>query len=240
MANKILFPIRWNDLPDPRPATAEGATAVVELHEAEWRKVVQKHFTNSKEPWGETLGQTVLSDVVAGDAADAMRTALEVIHNQCAATLRRPLVILYSCLGLRISGQGHRWLLILPCGALAIVWAEKLSNRLKTCYFTGAVAVKPREKRWRHALRQQVQEYATFDDQARVYRNPAGNERREVSVVGGTCELRYAIRFNAADAWGFASSETGAEWRSPKWDWSTVGRDSSSRPVQTAVNPEDA
>ena len=219
MSNDISFPVCWSDFPDPQPAAAEGAAAVIEVHKAEWRKVVQKHFANAKEPWGETLGQTVLNAVVASDAAGAVRTALEVIRNQCAATMQRPLVILYSCLGPQISGQGHRWLLLLPCGALGIVWVKKSKNYLKTCYFTGAVSVKPKRKRWRHALQQQIQEYAYYDEQTGVYRYPAANHRREVAVMGSTCELRYDIHFNAADAWGFTSNTPGSEWSLPRWDW---------------------
>lgn len=219
MAIEPLFPHRWNDLPDPRPTAVEGAMTLVEIHEPEWRKIVQKHFASSKEPWIDTLGRALLDAVGSNDAGEAAKAALDVIRHQIAASMRRPLVILYACLGPQIRGQCRRWLLLLPCGALTVVWSELATNRLKTCYFTGSVAVKLKERRWWYALRQQVQEYATFDEQADVYRYPATNDRREVSVVGATSELRYAVQFNAADAWGFASNEPGAVWDAPNWDW---------------------
>lgn len=239
MVNESLFPHRWNGLAEPRPTAVEGATTVVDVHEPEWRKIVQKHFASSKEPWDDIFNRALLNAVISNNGGDSTQAALELIRCQIAASMRRPLVILYACLGPRIRGQGRRWILVLPCGALAVVWQESATNRLKTCYFTGAVAVKPRGKRWRHALRQQVQEYATFDEQAGVYRYPAANDRREISVVSGTSELRYAIQFNAADAWGFASNEPKAEWRFPNWNWPQSENGSGSEASQAAVNPED-
>jgi len=240
MANESVFPHQWNNLPDPRPTAVEGAMTAVKVHEPDWRKIVQKHFASSREPWIDTLGRALLDVVGPHDAGEATKAAIEVIRRQIAASMRRPLVILYACLGPRIRGQGRRWLLVLPCGALTVVWAETAANRLKTCYFTGAVAVQPKGKRWRHALRQQVQEYAAFDEQAGVYRYPAANDRREVSVVGATSELRYAVHFNAPDAWGFTSNDSGAEWRLPNWNWLQSENSSGNRADQAVVTPQDA
>lgn len=218
MANESLFPQRWNDLPDPRPTAGASATAVIEVGEREWRKIVQKHFANPKEPWSEIF-TSVSWPWDSPEMIQAVTTALVAVREECLSTLRKPMVLLYSCVGRQIRGQGHRWLLVLPCGALTVVWAENMTNRLKTCYFTGATDVKPKGKRWRHALRQQVQEYATFDEHAGIYHYPAADDRREVSVVGATSELRYDIQFNAAETWGFASNEPGAQWNWPNWNW---------------------
>lgn len=222
MTNNSPFPVTWHNLPDPRPSGAEGATTVVEVRKADWRKVVQKHFASSKEPWGDTLGEDIRQALLQGSNSEATRRALELLRRQCDATMTRPLVILYSCIRAGHRGQGHRWLLLLPCGAVGVVWVEKPKNYLKTCYFTGAVGVKPKRGRWRHALRQQVQEYANYDEQTRKYCYPAKNDRREVSVVGATNEIRYAIQFNAADAWGFSSNTPGSPWSPPRWNWESV------------------
>lgn len=219
MASKVLFPCRWEEMPDPRSPDGAGSTTVIEVGEPEWRKIIQKHFGNSKEPWAAAIARIALNHSSSEDENAAVTAALAAVQNECVSTLRKPLVIFYSCIGPQIQGQGHRWLLVLPSGALTVVWCEKEVHRLKTCYFTGAVAVKPRETRWWHALRQQVQEYAVLDEQSSRFRHPEPSDRREVGVVGGTSEMRYAIHFVAAAAWGFSSSEPGAGWRSPIWNW---------------------
>ncbi len=214
MTSDTLFPYRWQDLPDPRPMAARDATTVIEVREPEWRKIVQKHLGSTKEPWSDVLNKAVLDAVISNGTREAIQTALQAIHNEIATSLHRPLVILYSCIGSRVRGIGQRWMLVLPCGALAIIWAEKTTNRLKTCYFRGGLDVKPNMRRWRHVVRQLVQEHLPFDEG--TYRYPALNHRREVPTES---EMRYAFRFVAADAWGFASNEPGAVWRLPIWNW---------------------
>lgn len=225
MTNSIAFPHCWTDMPNPRiEGPSSSAAVAIELHETDWRKIVSKHFASSKEPWGEVLSSKVV-DALAGRSptaiqdCNATRTALAAIHDQIGVCLQRPLVILYSCIGEQVRGQGHRWLLILPCGAIAVAWTETLKNRLKTCYFTGSAAVKPKGDRWKHALRQHVQEYATFDEVSRTFVYPSMKDRREVSNVGTAAELRYATQFSTPEAWGFESNIAGSPWRRPSWEW---------------------
>ncbi len=192
MAGKVPFPCRWEEMPNPHSRDGAGSTTIIEVGEPEWRKIVQKHFANSKEPWAAAIAQIAMKNSSSEDENAAVAAALDAVRDECVSTLRKPLIILYSCVGRQIRGQGHRWVFVLPSGALAVVWREKEVHRLKTCYFTGAVAVKPRETRWRHALRQQVQEYAVLDEQSNRFRYPRPNDRREVNVVQGhpRCDMR--------------------------------------------------
>ena len=229
MGDNPLFPCRWDEMPDPRAKDAPiGISTMVELHEADWRKVAGKHFANSKEPWGDTIREEALKVLTAspserragGETDEATHLGLEVLRGQMFLCLKRPLVILYSCLRQGTPKPGHRWLLVLPCGAVAVVWAETSTNRLKTCYFTGAVAVVMLVgERWRHSLRQQVQEYAAFDKSSGAFVYPRPEDRREVDISGGTTELRYNIRFAAGEAWGFVPGTPGTAWKRPSWNW---------------------
>jgi hypothetical protein len=213
------------DMPDPRVNCVTGAaTMVVEFHESDWRKVVGKHFANSKEPWIDTIPTNIMQALVSGggivdEHAQESGLALATIREQVKACLKRPLVILYSCIGEQIHGQGHRWVLLFPSGAVSIAWVEKNKARLKTCYFTGSVGVRSKEGRWRHALRQQVQEYATYDKSTGKYVYPDPKMRREVSVAGTAAELRYSIQFARPEWWGFVSTEPGEPWQQPMWNW---------------------
>jgi hypothetical protein len=226
MPSDVFFPYRWKDMPDPRSNRGQAhSTTVIEIHERDWRKVIGKHFSNSKEPWIEILPvkelQSLVSDGgVLGLQGESSSLALDVIGKQLRASLARPLVIFYTCIGKQVQGQGHRWVLVLPSGAIAIAWVEKPMVRLKTCYFSGSVAVKPKDTRWKHALRQHVQEYATYDESKKVYVYPDRSKRSEVSDSGSVSEVRYFISFVNAGWWGFASSNPGAIWKYPTWHWS--------------------
>ncbi len=225
MTGNELFPCHWMDMPDPRVnGMPSSATTVIEFHESDWRKVVGKHFANSKEPWSEIIPTNVVQALVSGRGVvdgrgEPSSTALAAIREQVKTCLARPLVVLYSCIGQQVRGQGHRWVLLLPSGAVSVAWVEKTMARLKTCYFTGSVAVKPKEVRWRHALRQQVQEYAAYDESTGSYVYPDEKLRREVSLAGAAAELRYAIQFAKPEWWGFASTKPGEPWQRPKWNW---------------------
>lgn len=225
MADNGPFPSCWTQLRDPCPTAEADAITAIEVCERDWQKIVWKHFANStKEPWRDVLGHETIEGIVSSSTHEVTQAALAEIRNQIAASLLRPLVILYSCIGPQIRGiVGHRWLLVLPCGAVAVVWAGKSENLLKTCYITGRVARKTnKSRRWRHSLRQQVEEYSVYDEQSRTYYYPSASHLREVSIEGASPELRYAIQFSAADAWGFASNKPGAVWQTPNWDWSDL------------------
>ena len=91
MTNKVHFPIYWDKLPDPRPSAANGATTMIEVQEAEWRKVVKKHLANSSEPWTDTLGSDILGAVVNSEDSAATRHVLDLLRKQCARSMGRPL-----------------------------------------------------------------------------------------------------------------------------------------------------
>ncbi len=235
-SNNVSFPCRWGDLPDPR---ANGITnlskVVIEFHESDWRKVVGKHFANCKEPWKDTIPLNVLQTLVASEGVGSgagleINIGLALINKQIKECLNRPLVMLYSCVSQQFRGQGRRWVLLLPNGAVSIVWVEKTIIRLKTCYFTGSVAVKPKEGRWRHTLRQLVQEYATYNESTSRFVYPDKSKLLNVSILGTPTEIRYAIQFAKPKWWGFASfkpsefasSKPYEPWQPPIWSWPVV------------------
>lgn len=235
-SNDVSFPCRWGGLPDPR---ANGITnlskVVIEFHETDWRKVVGKHFASCKEPWSDIIPVNVLQTLVASGGIGSASSreiiiALALINKQVKECLDRPLVILYSCVSQQFTGQGRRWVLLLPSGAVSIVWVEKTIIRLKTCYFTGSVAVKPKEGRWRHTLRQLVQEYATYNESTSRFVHPDKSKLLNVSILGTPTEIRYAIQFAKPKWWGFASfkpsefasSKPYEPWQLPIWSWPVV------------------
>lgn len=227
-SNYVSFPCRWGDLPDPR---VDGVTnlskVVIEFHESDWRKVVGKHFANCKEPWSDIIPINVLQALVATEGVGSgsgqeISIALALINKQVKECLHRPLVILYSCVSQQFRGQGYRWVLLLPNGAVSIASVEKTIIRLKTCYFTGSVAVKPKEGRWRHTLRQLVQEYATYNESTGRFVYPDESKLLDVSILGTPAELRYAIQFAKPKWWGFASSKPSEPWQPPIWNWPVV------------------
>jgi hypothetical protein len=229
MTHEAIFPHRWEQLANPEPAeTAKRSVTTVELQERDWRKIVDKHFGRPSEPWPDvlpsealrTLSETPHGPFNAGRARDAAQSVLAAMGEEIRECLNRPLVIVYSCLQEGRKGQKRHWLLLLPCGAIAVVWTGQPENVLKTCYFQGAVGVKHKGERWRAALRQVVREYATFDKSTNDYVYPAPADRREISVTGRAAELRYHIVFVTSDTWGFGTAVPGCPWRMPGWDWS--------------------
>jgi hypothetical protein len=232
MAIDSLFPYRWDQLPDPAATNApNGPRTQVELLERDWRKIVGKHFTRSSEPWGDILPASTF-DVLKGSPygaldsrpmREATENALSILGHEVAASLRRPRAIVYS----RLQQHGshwrpiRHWLLLLPCGALAVVRAGPQSNFLKTCYFLGSVGVIAKEERWRIALGRIVREqkYATFDESTNDFVYPAMQDLRQVANLGQAAELPYQITFVTAQSWGFIAPLAGSPWRLPIGDW---------------------
>ena len=227
-SNDVSFPCRWGDLTDPRVNDMTNlSTVVIEFHESDWRKVVGKHFANCKEPWKDTIPLNVLQTLVASGGVGSgagleINIGLALINKQIKECLNRPLVMLYSCVSQQFRGQGHRWVLLLPNGAISIAWVEKTIIRLKTCYFRGSVDVIPKGRRWRYTLKKLVQEYAIYDESIRGFVYPDESKHRKESILGAPTELRYAIQFVDPKWWGFASSNPGDPWQPPTWSWPVV------------------
>ena len=232
MATDSLFPYRWDQLPDPAATNApNGPVTHIELLERDWRKIVGKHFTRSSEPWRDILPTSTFhllkgsryGALDSGPMREATESALSILGHEIATSLRRPLAVVYSRLLQRGSHWRpmRHWLLLLPCGALAVVRAGSPSNLLKTCYFLGSVDVIPKEERWRTALGRVVREqkYATFDETTNDFVYPAMQDLREVAILGQAPELPYQITFVTAQSWGFIAPVAGSPWRPPIWDW---------------------
>src|SRR5437867_12962197 len=115
MTTDSLFPYRWNELPDPAAADApNGPITAVELRDRDWRKIVGKHFSDSSEPWRDTIPMAALKALQASphgpfDAEpirQATIDALARLGQEFAACLNRPLAILYS--RLQANGRQNR------------------------------------------------------------------------------------------------------------------------------------
>ncbi|HVC98626.1 MAG TPA: hypothetical protein VND64_33475 [Pirellulales bacterium] len=239
MAIDSLFPYLWDQLPDPAAANSpNGPGTSVELLERHWRKIVRKHFTRRSEPWRDFIPATALNALKASPYgpfdAEPLRqatiAALARLGEEFAACLKKPLAIVYW----RLQADGKRnrcWLLLLPCGARAVVWVGQKKNSLRTCYFSGAVGVKPKGVRWRAALRQLVQEYAFHDDTTNEFVYPAATYRLEIQEPP---EQRFGIRFATAQNWGFENAAAGSRWRPPHWNWPELGGPDAPKPADSS------
>lgn len=221
MKSEGLFPVTWRGLRHPENGkTRSGTTTAVELDETRWHKIIRKHVCDWAEPWSDVIPA---SDVgvfrlslngLVGEATviEAVARALDTFERQIAASLNRPLVVLYDCLRTdrRPARAGRRWLLVTPCGAYASIWAENSGNSLKTYYFSGAVSCEVQHNRWREAIRQNVQEYAKFDTATRRFALPALDHG---VAKGDPPEYRHRIRFVTPASWGFEGDTINSPWR---------------------------
>lgn len=196
----------WTGLRSPHAAPDQLQFVAVAIASHHWRKIIDKHLCVFVDAWADVFGSELVKE--RNDHTNH-REMLDVLGKQIAGCLDHPLLILYSCIGERINGIGHRWLLLLPCGAVAYVWEEKSERSLRTCYFKGAVGVKPLEDRLRTAIRQQTLEYAIFDKESGEYLHPSSSDRHESSSGG---ELHFNKRFVSPKAWGFRSAIPGDKW----------------------------
>jgi hypothetical protein len=230
MSISDLFPAIWKDLPDPRlHGTSSDVSALIELSEHDWRKILGKHLCDSSEPWQDVLAADalrVLSLAPNGpfDQPPLKGATAQVIaglFDEIRQSLCRPLVVLYDCV--RPAGKtfrpGKRWLLVLPSGGVSLVWALRPQNQLKTCYFLGCVGVQQIKERWKRAVRYYVQEFGQFNPQTQQYCLPDVKCHREKEVLGQGDEYRYNFRFVTPTEWGFAGSTPGSPWSPPRSSW---------------------
>lgn len=206
MITSSKFPHRWINLRSPFSLGNERRIETVEVLENNWLKIVQKHFTRSNEPWQDVFGSELMK-VCQSEIGNAK--LLDALGQQVADCLDRPLLILYSCIGSDFKGVGHRWLLVLPCGAVAYVWKEKERNTFRSCYFKGTVGIEPVGDRLRTAIRQQVQEFAIFDKTTGNYSYPGLSDYHSTSM---DTERIFAKRFVSGGAWGFVAESPGSRW----------------------------
>ncbi len=221
MGNESLFPSLWENLPHPgKGGPGASATTVIQLDESHWRKIVGKHVCNRSEPWAEVVLAADLAIIRASpqgpfDEPPLRESTVRMLHwlaQQISASLDRPLVLLYDCLRSdRHPAQlSHRWLLVTPSGASAVIWGKESGNSLRTCYFTGGMAVESRNDRWREAIRQNVQEYAQYDPSIKKYVLPPSTHWVEKGVPP---EHRSHMRFVTPASWGFQSDAFKSPWK---------------------------
>lgn len=146
----------WHGLPHPDPAEKDaGRTIHVRMVNAAWSHIVEKHFSNRKEPWNKLVpqgGGSGGNDLSQRKGAPPSGPMLAFLKGQVEAALSRPLVVAFRIRfrqGRRIHGGPDRWILVLPCGAQAILARHGSKYQWLTCYFPrAAVVVQNGAKRW--------------------------------------------------------------------------------------------
>lgn len=220
MSGKSLFPVLWDRVPDPTSADApNGLRVSVELREAHWRKIIGKHFSQKDhpEPWHDVLVPNDLATLLKspyGPWADGPLLAVAVsvlrsLEHEVRRSLERPLALTYRSLE-QIGETAQRsncWHVILPSGAVAIIRRKECDIFLKTCYFTGAVAVIEVRRRWRRAAQRAVEEYSEYDEQRDEFIIPGPRHHKDYGT-----ELRFDFRFATPSQWGFSGDGVGSCW----------------------------
>lgn len=224
----------WENLHDPSADASSGALTTIGVSERSWRHFVEKHVCDGSEPWADVFGEETVKKLAAaphgpftdGPGAGASKAALAILGNEVRRSLSRPLVLIYT--SLRERGiDGQRWVMPLPCGAIAIVNVRLTEKKFLTCYFTGAAGVNPigtpnpafKKRRWKIAVRQLVEEHAVFNTTTRRHTLPEARHRHEKSVKGGQREMCLNVHFVAPEVWGFTGNTPGSEWAVPTWTW---------------------
>lgn len=222
-----IFPVAWQDLPDPRdPQAPAGKHTEVVLSAEAWEHIVRKHIANRREPWDELLSRPVRKRVVlehgtAGDEGwQATQEAVDRLGRQIRHSLERPLVMLY-----RVGQPGARrqvWLLVLPSGATAYVHVGGMRPRLATCYFPAAAVVEiHRERRWERVVATLVGRYGVVS--RRQLLPPSEEHTVRIPRQGSATETRGAIVFVTLANWGFAPELPGSPWRGRLSPWEAAG-----------------
>ena len=216
-AIKSYSPIRWDRLPDP--THPETGYVSVELAEHHWRKIVQKHFGGSRrdEPWKDVIDADDLAQLCKTpfgpwhkneSAGKSAMSVLAVLEREVRCSLERPLAMIYTSLDGIAGKLSHRWLLLLPSGAVAGILLNRNTLSLKTCYFTGVVAVvKDRRKRWQRAVQQTVENNLQYDKDLDAFVLPGPRHRTITNT-----QMRFIFRFVTPAQWGFASDAVGSAW----------------------------
>ena len=196
------------NLRSPSSSDTEGFRVNIEVLESNWRKIVLKHFSSTKEPWRDVFGSEL---VKASQSEMCNAKLLDALGQQVTECLDLPLLILYSCLGRDYAGVGRRWLLVLPCGAVAYVWEEINGNTLRSCYFKGTVGKEPIGDRLRTSIRQQIVEFAVFNKTTGNFEYP---ELKDHHLAGrDETERVFSKRFVSGGAWGFVAETPGSKWK---------------------------
>ncbi|NMC21532.1 MAG: hypothetical protein GYA33_14070 [Thermogutta sp.] len=211
----------WSDLPDPRPEN-QGRPLGVDFAEWAWRHCV-KHWTAHDEPWKEEFGAGTVTQLGTADGkvpADpaAVNQVLNVLREQAAESLRRPLVLLLRQRGR--ASKGLQWLLVLPSGALAVLRGNHSSARWVTCYYLRAAAVEKRRRlRWQITVRRLVRRYVPIQGNPPQCLLPGPDQEISVVKKGTYVERVRSLRFITPANWGFCEELNGIPWRGRLTSW---------------------
>lgn len=210
----------WRGLPDPRPEN-HGRRLEIEFPKRAWSHCL-KHWTACDEPWEDEFGADVVralrasGDETLSDPA-VLGRVLTVLREQATETLRRPQVMLLRYCGKLNKGQ--RWMLVLPSGALAVLYGGNSRLVWITCYYFRAAAVeKRRRRRWQIAVRHLIRVYVPIQGNPPRCLLPDENEEFTIAKKDTAIKVCHR-RFVAPNNWGFCEELTGTPWRGRLSSW---------------------
>jgi hypothetical protein len=201
-----------------------GQAGVLCVHVTEnfFRHMVTNHVRNGNEPFEALLGAEPPEqlcncwspDWSIGDRWPVFETAVARIREEMVRSLLQPRVLAAEALDPKTRELLHRsWLLVLPCGAVAIMHHHDHSSELKTLYFMeAAVEELDPDWRWRAVMKTLVKGYAELTPEGWV--PPRPDKLFPVPRHGVPREMRWQVRFISLEQWGFGPDQRG---RLPDW-----------------------
>lgn len=218
----------WQGLPHHDPAEKDaGRTIHVRVVNGAWSHIVEKHFSNAEEPWNKCFSQGGVSqgnDPSQQKGDPPSGPVLAFVKGQIEAALSRPLVLAFrirSRQGRQIHGWPDRWILVLPCGAQAILAGHGSKYQWLTCYFPrAAVVVQNGAKRWIATVRHLLTKYLRLVGSPPQFVAPSPDDVFEVrSPSGEVKEELWRIRFWTPQSWGFIQLGEQYVWRCHLETW---------------------
>jgi len=209
---------RWDDLACSPAAGLEVSRVDVVIPKSGWVHTLQKHFLDKREPWNDVFGDAIAGLREPSPAESVVNKVLTILREQVEQSLRRPFVLTFeikSRQGRTMRYGQRRTVLVLPCGAQAVLGGGGSKCHWITCYFPRAAVVEKNvARRWIETARKLVSQYVAFGsflppDQETVFL---------VRSASGT-EERWKVRFITPNSWAFEDLNGQMVWRGrfPSW-----------------------
>lgn len=198
---------RWENLPDARdPNAPDGDRCCVVLLQQHLAHMVERHLGRQDGPWTEWLGPKLCEQLIQWlngelELGPAISDELcERFQEQVGEALRRPLVVLQP-----MDQRNAAWILVLPCGALAIVRPNREYIFVVPAYSLYRARIGPPHKRWLRAVHSLVWRYCDLEHIGGALQ----------LVLGNGCWVRW-VRL---ETWGFATAGESLVWRGRLAPW---------------------
>jgi len=209
---------RWDDLSCSPAANLDSDRIVVVVPESGWGHALQKHFLNKREPWKDVFGDELAGLREPSPAESVVNKVLAILREQMEQSLKRPFILAFEIKarqGRAMRRGQHRVVLVLPCGAQAVLGGRKGKYRWLTCYFPNAAVVEDNvAKRWIETARRLVSQYVAFGSFMPPDEKVVFSVRTEFGV-----EERWKVSFITPELWGFVDLNGKTIWRGrfPSW-----------------------